>query len=169
MRKLTIDEIWDYTKRMWKWVAFQKFCGDERSVHKLKEMWLEKNEPEFTGMISNCFFCQNREGCCDTTCPGTLVEEGFSCCDSAHNYEDKPGAFYREILRLDAIRTAEPVVVDHVWVHGDVYDAGHSIGMYIASGCHGDIVVNLEFPNRCGTPAIQLKDSTFLFNIKSKL
>jgi hypothetical protein len=178
MRKLTIDETWDYTKRMWKWIAFQKFCGDERSVEKLKEVWLEENKPEFVGQLwENCFFCAEKRvrhgfGDCHEQCPASLVEKGFGCCTATYNFKSKPGAFYREILRLDAIRTAVPVVVvppEHVWKHGDVYDAGHSIGMYIESSNHGDIIVNLEHPNRCGTPAVQLKGSKFLFNIKDAL
>ncbi|KKK56719.1 hypothetical protein LCGC14_1416860 [marine sediment metagenome] len=58
---------------------------------------------------------------------------------------------------------------EHVWVHGDVFDTGHSIGMFAETVIYGNIIVNLEHRNRGGTPAIQLPGSKFLFNIKDKL
>ena len=113
MRELTTDQIWDYTKRMWKWVAFQKVVlKDPRSVTELKHVWLKENEPEFRGIDLGCFFCEVAGGCdrCDR-CPGRAVDPGFTCRDfgSPHHYNRRPGAFYREILRLDEIRTAKPV------------------------------------------------------------
>ena len=177
MRKLSLDEIWDYTKRMWKWIAFQvEVLKDERSVTELKKVWLKENEPEFTRMISDCFFCQNHdECCCDTTCPGSLVEKGFSCCASAHHYENKPGAFYREILRLNAIRTAElPVVelpvVEHEWVHGDVFRNGSGYMMYLNLGYGEDSMVWIDRKLVVSCTITEYRrDCTFLFNIADAL
>jgi hypothetical protein len=168
MRKLSIDETWDYTKRMWKWVAFQvEVLKDERSVFTLKKVWLEENEPEFTGMVSDCFFCQNRVGDCDTTCPGSLVEKGFSCCNLAHHYEDHPGAFYREILRLDAIRTAVPP--EHQWEHGDVFLHGDITMIYLTPYTGPELrSISCECMGCC-EPKNYLPEATFLFNIKDKL
>jgi hypothetical protein len=168
MRKLTIDETWDYTKRMWKWVAFRiDTMLDERSVVQLKEVWLKENAPEFTGMTSDCFFCQNREGCCGTTCPGALVESGFSCCDPDHNYEDKPGAFYRKILRLDAIRTAAPP--EHEWMRGDVlkcYDGTVVVCIQEKGEQIRVFGVNEREPNEYSADINLDHEATFLFNIR---
>lgn len=58
---------------------------------------------------------------------------------------------------------------EHVWKHGDVFDAGHSLGMFVETSAYGDIIVNLKHRNRGGTPSVQLPGSKFLFNIKDKL
>lgn len=141
MRKLSLDNTWDYTKQMWKWIAFQKEVMEiEGTVSELKEAWLEENAPEFLGMTSNCFFCYSHDSSCEETCPGSLVAGSWSCCDSTHNYYAKPGAFYREILRLDAIRTAEPVVVEPTFEVGDVFyrdiecDSGHYVLLKVKDG-----------------------------------
>lgn len=178
MRKLSIDETWDYTKRMWKWVAFQvEVLKDERGVHKLKRIWIEENASEFVDMLASCFFCENQKNCggCNENCPGKLVELDFNCCNTAHNYSSRPGAFYREILRLDAIRTAvtpEPVVVEHKWVHGDVF-SNHvfSAQMYVEL-FDGPMIINLEQIGHGGTPGYQLRPNAepeFLFNIADAL
>ncbi len=185
MRKLTSDETWDYTKRMWKWVAFQvNVLKDKRGVEELKGVWLRENEPEFIHMVSTCFFCEKRngEGSCKTTCPGSLVEEGFDCCDLAYNYEEDPGAFYREILRLDAIRVAvppEPVVVKHEWMHGDVfkYSSGAIMMVVILRDSQKAYCLRPErycaaekyHPGEAGDDSYLHKDVEFLFNIKGKL
>jgi hypothetical protein len=170
LKKLTIDETWDYTKRMWKWIAFQKFCGDERDVIILKKVWLEENALEFVDIAESCFFCEATIGC--STCPGKLVDDDFYCMggNNPYQYYYHPGAFYREILRLDAIRTAKPVVPvksEHEWVHGDVFRNVAGIQIYLEP-YPKPIVVNLGHTNSGGTPEVQLPgdDTVFLFNIR---
>jgi len=175
MRKLTLDEIWDCTKRMWKWVAFQKeVLKDERSVDELKKAWLRENAPDCVTMQSDCFFCQEKyvrtegSGLCSTQCPGSLVDGPFNCCASAHNYEEEPGAFYREILRLDAIRTAKPP--KHVWKHGDVF-SNHVIGTQICIHLNG-VFRCIDLNGESGTFDVQTRPAAkpkFLFNIKDAL
>lgn len=176
MRKLDTDQVWDYTKRMWKWVAFQtEVLRDERAISELKRAWLVENEPEFLGMTANCFFCYKHDGLCEETCPGSLVAGSWSCCDSAHNYCAKPGAFYREILRLDAIRTAEPVKPEHEWVHGDVFkfETKNDYGTMIYLDHVGQIIPKLEYVDKtsvvCSKLSYYLDAATFLWNIKDKL
>ena len=188
MRKLTIDDIWRYTKRMWKWVAFQKeVLKDKRNVCDLKVVWLKENAPEFVGELQeDCFFCDVGEGgCCDcTACPGVVVDPAFTCVgyNNPHHYDSHPGAFYREILRLDAIRTAvpvvvEPPVVEHEWVHGDVFHTSWgSIMIYIElkekplvycirANHFGYAPPDVAAPNL----GIVIEGATFLFNIKDAL
>lgn len=173
MRALTINETWDYTKRMWMWIAFQKeVLQDERSVADLKRIWLRENEPEFVDVAGGgCFFCE-AAGACDD-CPGRLVDDDFFCGHPSYGWDEHPGAFYREILRLDEIRTAEPS--EHVWKHGDVFTncIGH---MWIYLEPAGTPrVLSLDAPGGdrdCGSdPDIQttLCNPVFLFNIKDKL
>ena len=177
MRKLTTDEIWDYTKRMWKWVAFQKeVLKDKRGVSVLKKVWLNENAPEFKRVVAGCFFCQASPTHCNN-CPGMTVDDDFDCCAEKHNFEHEPGAFYREILRLDAIRTAEPVVVEppvveHEWVHGDVFStcvSGKLWIYFIPCRDKEPIVVELTHGGGGGTVACQTRDAIYLFNIKDKL
>ena len=173
MRKLSLDDTWDYTKRMWKWVAFQKeVLKDERSVDLLKKVWLQENAPEFVGMVSSCFFCYKHTGVCEETCPGWLVDKSFDCFSDAYDYSNKPAAFYREILRLDAIRTAAPVVPEHKWVHGDVFE--NFIGFWIYLVRAGKpCVTTINSPHLGGVPEVQLNnrcgDVQFLFNIEDAL
>ena len=179
MRELTIDETWDYTKRMWKWVASQKVCEDVRDTTMLKKAWLADNEPEFVDLADDCFFCDvGKSDCCDCTeCPGVAVDPEFTCkgFGNPHNHYKHPAAFYREILRLDAIRTAvppEPVVVKHEWVHGDVF-SNHvwPLQMYVEL-FDGPAIISLEYTGHKATPDSQLRpdaEPKFLFNIKDKL
>ena len=177
MRKLSLDEVWDYTKRMWAWIAFQKEVKEnEQSVEKLKGMWLIQNAPEFIHMASRCFFCEACKGSsCDTGCPGSLVGGRFCCCDPAHNYQDKPGAFYREILRLDKIRTAKLVVPAHVWKHGDVFRNNVDVIMVYIQTILGDAEHVFCVSGNCAGHSnadyvhAQLENATFLFNIKNAL
>ena len=180
MRKLSLDDTWDYTKRIWEWIAFQKeVLEDGRSIRELKKAWLKENAPEFVGELKgDCFFCKARgKNLGDSVlrcpeCPGTLVDIKFQCCNFAYSWHKEPGAFYREILRLDAIRTAVPVVVEHVWVHGDVFrNHAGSVLMYLERA-DGIMSVNLLHTGCAGTPEIQMRSVAkpkFLFNIEDAL
>ena len=178
MRKLTLNETWDYTKRMWYWVAVRKeVYKDERSVEKLKKVWLGENAPEFRDITSGCFFCDAQSGAC-VECPGKLVDRTFICNNPDYYYRNKPGAFYREILRLDAIRTAAPP--EHVWEHGDVFKTSWgSVMIYIVLDAKNLVYCILGTHDRLeeyshpstAAPNTQycLADATFLFNIKDAL
>lgn len=175
MRKLSIDETWDYTKRMWYWIAIRKeVCGDGRDVQTLKAAWLEENASEFVHMEAQCFFCEAHQNSCNKTCPASLVKgQGpFDCCNTAHHYEDEPGAFYREILRLDAIRTAEPVVVEHEWKEGDVFRCyTGEILVYVKDNNRDPHVfgVTKSFTDECLVDVNIDESAAFLFNIEDKL
>ena len=171
MRNLSLDETWDYTKRIWKWVAFQKeVLKDERDVEALKQIWLEENAPEFVGITVSCFFCESQidSGSCSDNCPGKLVDTEFTCYNPAYNYRDHPGAFYREILRLDAIRTAVPVMVKPEWVHGDVFKNGSGHMMYLnpMNGRGSMEWLDTRMVASCSIEMYR-KDCTFLFNINT--
>jgi hypothetical protein len=176
MRKLTLDETWSYTKRMWEWIAFRiDTMLDGRSVEELKKVWLKENAPEFVNKLeADCFFCQETGDCSCTKCPGRLVAPEFDCqgSNNPYHYHAHPGAFCREILRLDAIRTAEPVVPvkpEHEWVHGDVFK--NSAGRQVYCLHEGKpIIVNFDIAcGGFGTPLVQLEEAEFLFNIIDKL
>lgn len=180
MRKLSLDDTWDYTKLMWKWIAFRKeVLKDERSVYELKKAWLKENTPEYSHIQDKCFFCEaSTLGC--TGCPGRAVDPKFNCntLNSSYHFYDRPGAFYREILRLDAIRTAKPVepvvptVPEHKWVHGDVFSNHVFPAQMCAEREHKLICVNLLNSNSGGDLEFQTRPAAepkFLFNIKDKL
>ena len=157
MRKLSLDDTWDYTKRMWKRIAFQKeVLKDKRSVTELKRLWIEENATGISVVPSACFFCTySGDGGCSNSCPASLVEPNFNCCDANHHYDHHPGAFYREILRLDAIRTAvppEPVVVAQELRHGDYgYYLGHKSDPCVVCNVDDDLRVINNYNLCCFT------------------
>jgi hypothetical protein len=59
----------------------------------------------------------------------------------------------------------------HVWEHGDVFEnVVSSRWIYLCPNREAEpIVVNLNRAGGGGTPATQLAEATFLFNIKDKL
>ena len=102
MKKRTLNQTWTLCLRMWKWIAKQVREGSKRSVEELKSQWLLDNG--FVGVEDNCFFCDSVETCSCDDCPGRLVDPDFDCATFAHNYENRPEAFYKELLRLNRIR-----------------------------------------------------------------
>ncbi len=179
MRKLTIDEIWDYTKRMWKRIVFQKeVLEDKRSVATLKRVWLKENAPEFSSIEEGCFFCEEAGGCnvCDK-CPGRAVDIKFTCkgLNSPHHFNYHPGAFYREILRLDEIGTAAlvvPVVVGHEWKVGDVFECyTGEILVYVKDNDEDLHVLGATefFADEYMVDVNADESATFLFNIADAL
>jgi hypothetical protein len=91
---------------MWRSIA-KKWTG-RIPIWKLKARWLKANGFSADVIESNCFFCDDGKdffGC--TRCPGKLVDRNFSCANTNYNYEEKPVAFYKELLRLNRIRKAE--------------------------------------------------------------
>ena len=66
----------------------------------------------------------------------------------------------------------QPPKPEHVWVHGDVFENCIGTWIYLRPG-GSTKVIHLTKPENDGeggsTPDIQLKDATFLFNIREKL
>lgn len=98
MKKRTLNQTWTLCLRMWRSIAKTKNGMD---VIDLKQQWVEDNEIENLNG-SNCFFCDYANSC--SQCPGRLVDPDFRCENPEYNYEDKPVAFYKELLRLNRIR-----------------------------------------------------------------
>jgi len=108
MKKRTLNQTWILCLRMWQWIK-KVWTPDGPSVHDLKSQWLKNNG--FTESIdANCFFCDynhqlEKDGC--WSCPGRLVTSSFSCDSATYDYETKPVAFHKELLRLNRIRKAK--------------------------------------------------------------
>lgn len=107
-----LDRCWKNCLRMWKWVSENREPNDDTDV--LKKRWLRQHG--FKREIpANCFFCEyyreNGGGerkyrgdkyCAN--CPAGYVSKSFSCTSEAYSYENRPKAFYRKLLQLDAKR-----------------------------------------------------------------
>lgn len=103
MKKRTLNQTWILCLRMWRWIS-KEWPKSELDVCGLKERWLEANGFKYS--ISNsCFFCDFAEDEC-FQCPGQLIDSHFSCMNPKYDYDDKPVAFYKELLRLNRIRKA---------------------------------------------------------------
>lgn len=117
-KKLTLNETWKQCLRMWKWIVGQLDKGrcrvdDYETIDDLKHEWVKKfwkgKQPDH-----DCFFCwyanNNRNKECDIeddcckNCPGKLVSPSFDCIKKSYHFRDKPRAFYRKLLQLDAKR-----------------------------------------------------------------
>ena len=79
-----------------------KVEGSKKDIIYLKIQWLHENGFRDGGVSANCFFCNYQSTC--TQCPGRLVDPHFDCHAKEYYYGEKPGAFYKELLRLNRIR-----------------------------------------------------------------
>ena len=107
MKKRTLNQTWTLCLRMWRWIA-KEWPTTLKSISTLKSRWLSKNGFGGENIDHNCFFCDyngNRIEC--RSCPGKLVNRRFGCANDAYYYLKKPGAFYKELLRLNRIRKAK--------------------------------------------------------------
>jgi len=105
-KKRTLNQTWTLCLRMWKWIAsvWETDTYKRFSAHDLKRIWLKNNGFVNEWIYSNCFFCDYTNdgyGCDD--CPGLMVDSNFHCSNLVYNYEFKPVAFYKELLRLNMI------------------------------------------------------------------
>lgn len=110
IKRLTLEEAWEYCLEMWKWIAEVVAQRQEEdkgwSVEGLKVRWLE-NHPQFvSGVDEDCFFCEyaKQNEYCGLSCPGKLVSKEFSCMELAYYYYSEPIKFYQELLELAEIR-----------------------------------------------------------------
>ena len=106
MKKRTLNQTWTLCLRMWRWIS-KIWVEDDSDIHWLKAKWLRENGFGNENIYANCFFCDYNcqleyEGC--GSCPGHLVDSFFSCGSTTYDYETKPVAFYKELLRLNRIR-----------------------------------------------------------------
>lgn len=108
MKRLNLDETWNWCIRLWRSVARRKRAGDKRSVEALKEEWIEKHwqgeSPDY-----DCFFCEydlcykyKGERC--GKCPARLVDRQFNCEDEDYDYKYYPIAFYNKLVSLNRKR-----------------------------------------------------------------
>lgn len=106
MKKRTLNQTWILCLRMWRWIAKMIREGAKVNVLRLKSKWFYDNG--FKDVMDDCFFCaftlSKRDSSSCKRCPGKLVDRTFSCTNSDYCYNDKPVAFYKELLRLNRIR-----------------------------------------------------------------
>lgn len=108
MKKRTLNQTWVLCLRMWRSIS-KIWDKDGPNIHNLKASWLRENGFALLDLKCNCFFCDwtgPDDNSCNN-CPGKLVNPSFSCCRLSYDYEDKPVAFYKELLRLNRIRKAK--------------------------------------------------------------
>lgn len=105
MKKRTLNQTWILCLRMWRWIAKPENKG--KNIHTLKARWLHDNG--FVNVIrADCFFCDyNKVDSECGSCPGGLVDPDFNCCNDDYKYTGEPGAFYKELLRLNRIRKGQ--------------------------------------------------------------
>ena len=101
---------------MWKWIAENWKPGNR--TDEMKREWLENNN--FTKpLASDCFFCEYAYKLLEKTsnhkptriswpecdfCPAAMVNRKFFCFNATYYFDEKPKAFYRKLLELDAKR-----------------------------------------------------------------
>jgi len=107
-----LDEVWSECIRM-----HENICAFLSNKGAPKEIWLRQQKYDFCKIASSCFFCQYdddhnpnhlpdpaRTGC--PSCPGVLVEPGWTCMNVNFAYGNYDGKFVIELKRLDEIRKA---------------------------------------------------------------
>ena len=104
MKKRTLNQTWVLCLGMWQWIA-KVWTPDGTKIYKLKTQWVINNGFRDFEIYGNCFFCDLAVSC--EECPGRLVDPDFSCHTPDYSYEEKPVAFYKELLRLNRIRKAK--------------------------------------------------------------
>ncbi len=109
MKKLTLNETWKLCLKMWKWIAAESKKLPGSSTPALKIQWVCMNGFSVDEICGNCFFCEYDDELNRTCefCPGKKVDRSFDCCNSNYNYSSKPAAFYKELCRLNKIRSAK--------------------------------------------------------------
>jgi len=113
-KKLTLNQAWSKCLKQWKYIVENLDSGEP--VYVLKEKYIEEHESEYIN--ANCYFCeynvQHRRidefVCKCKYCPGKLVNRRFSCDNVTYHYHDKPRAFYKKLLALNAKRKAKKQV-----------------------------------------------------------
>ena len=104
--KLTLDEAWEKSLKMWKWIAEQEGVNPS-NVLEFKEKYIIKNEGAV--ISANCYFCfyNHQEasgmGLC-RQCPAVLVDAAFNCHRADYCHANKPVAFYNKLVELNDIR-----------------------------------------------------------------
>lgn len=107
--KLTLDQTWTETLKMWKWISEKNMQPSDtyaisEIVDQLKREYMKLNYPEYS-IGSNCFFCLYTKGKTDcSTCPGKLVDKEFSCGTVGYSYDEEPVEFYQKLSELDKLR-----------------------------------------------------------------
>lgn len=109
---MTLDEAWEKTMRMWRWIVDQPA---DRDVCQLKVWWIKENDPGFDG-DDCCYFCKYAQDQCEGEyasagsptickfCPGRLISPKFDCQAQAYHYYYKPKKFLAKLEELNAKR-----------------------------------------------------------------
>ncbi len=110
-----LDRCWKNCLRMWKWIT--ENWNAKCDIDNMKYEWLAGHGFRRKSIFSNacCFFCEHQathgRGHFEYRgvpkckhCPGVYVSKTFDCYAKTYHYENKPKAFYRKLLQLDAKR-----------------------------------------------------------------
>ena len=103
--KYDLDQTWELTLKMWKWIDEQVDAGSEATVTILKKKWMSDNN--FENIRFNCFFCEYDSNSHCRKCPGKVVDNTFDCSEFEYGYARRPREFYAKLLELDKIRKAK--------------------------------------------------------------
>ncbi len=102
-KKLSLDETWNLTLEMWKWIVEQLFLFDQ-STYFLKREWLTDNNYNPVELRGVCFFCEYDTTRVCKNCPGRLVDKTFRCQHPDYHFSRKPEAFYKKLIQLNRKR-----------------------------------------------------------------
>jgi len=123
-KRLSLEQAWSVSLRMWKWIAEQRKKERMDSVTALKDEWFETQQKKYEAddFLASCPFCEySAHPFCEYSaqtnvdanmddddfcggCPGKLVDKRFKCRNRTYNYYREPVKFYKKLLQLDAKR-----------------------------------------------------------------
>ena len=96
-----LDEVWTKCLIMWRYIVKKWKKNKRLRIDVLKREYLKNNH--YVHLLSDCHFCDYCKQCC-TNCPGTLVDENFSCINISYNHFYKPDKFLQKIEQLNKKR-----------------------------------------------------------------
>ena len=96
-----LDEVWTKCLIMWRYIVKKWKKNKRLRIDILKREYLKNNH--YVHLLSDCHFCDYCKQCC-TNCPGTLVDENFSCINISYNHFYKPDKFLQKIEQLNKKR-----------------------------------------------------------------
>lgn len=106
MKKLTLNETWKRCLRMWRWIVKEWEKDNTQIVGILKEIWLEKYDPD-ANLEYDCYFCNYYMESNCSNCPPVLVNKKFRCWNSSYSFDCKPNKFLAKLEQLNKIRLSK--------------------------------------------------------------
>ena len=117
MKRLTINETWEQSLKMWKWIS-RRCKGKSKdwicySLWSLKSQWTKEHGIEEDSLVNDCFFCEYDSlrptseingGC---FCPARKIDKDFDCMSKYYSYSMHPRLFYAKLKELNKIRLAK--------------------------------------------------------------